>query len=101
MESKDRQDRIHALEVLEGKLTNGSRGDINVMSDFLVEQGRAIKLMLAIDFMKSEDCYMNKDGECPQIKAGKQHPINWPTAAIIATILGIIWRILTTGGPVA
>lgn len=99
MESQDRQDRVEALQHLEDKLTNGKRGDIDTMCDYLVEQGRALKLMLRTDFVKATECVAKKTGKCMPETNKRAHPINWPTAAIIATILGIIWRILTSGGP--
>lgn len=90
--SNDREDRIDALKKLEHKLTNGARGNVEVMSDCIVELARAVCLMLNTDFVKPEELI-----EFFNVKHSKR--FGWPAATVIITIVisavGLVVRFTT------
>ena len=92
MPSNDREDRVDALKKLEDKLTNGERGNVEVMSDCIVELARAVCLMLATDFVKPDELV-----EFYNAKHNKK--CGWPAATVIITltlsVVTIIVRLTT------
>ena len=79
MPSKDREERVEALKKLEDKLSDRSRGDVYVMSDCIVELGRAVCLMLITDFVKPE--------ELDALVKKSRRKFGWPGAAVAVTTI--------------
>lgn len=98
--SKDRQDRIEAIDRHEKLLTNGKRGDVGTMSDAIVEHGRAVKLMLGIDFVRREDCRGVSPENCDDEKTKSGGFWNMSLGAAMAC-LGLIWSLLEFGTVIA
>lgn len=96
----DRQERHDALLSHEQQLTNGKRGDLNAMCDHQVDMSRALRVVLATDFVKPnelEEVLSRYHSTC--IKHGelddyckRKHKarFGWPAAVTVITIACLI-----------
>lgn len=82
---KDKHDTLHRHEL---SLQNGKRDDHEYRTSVLVDICRALKTLIATDFVKPGDL----EHYC-KAQHSKSHIINWPTASIILGVIFILYQI--------